>query len=195
MWPVRCLRRRTVRVHKVMLIAFSVIDILMVRSPHSALLLTGISLPSQPKAHTYMHATGMVRRCFQRRLALAAPTRVTLALAALALVQLPRPAPAADGSTPGTTPGSTPPFSPFNYGPTVVPQWFRGAKLGLFLHWGPVSQVGQELSYPLFCCPPDDVWCINRGSVEAPPPPLLLFQNRGPRVGSACVRACACACA
>lgn len=50
-------------------------------------------------------------------------------------------------------------WTPFGFGPRRVPAWFREAKLGMFIHWGPVSQVGQELSYPLLCCPLDDTGC------------------------------------
>jgi hypothetical protein len=50
-------------------------------------------------------------------------------------------------------------WTPFGFGPRRVPTWFREAKLGMFVHWGPVSQVGQELSYPLLCCPLDDMGC------------------------------------
>ena len=52
--------------------------------------------------------------------------------------------------------------SPFSYGPGAAPglaKWFRPAKLGLFMHWTPVSQKGWEITYPLLCCPPDDLGC------------------------------------
>eukprot|EP00117_Sycon_ciliatum_P018057 scpid54143/ scgid16819/ Tissue alpha-L-fucosidase; Alpha-L-fucosidase I; Alpha-L-fucoside fucohydrolase 1 len=39
--------------------------------------------------------------------------------------------------------------SPF-YFPTNI-TWFKEAKFGLFMHWGPVSQWGTEISFPLVC--------------------------------------------
>ena len=46
-------------------------------------------------------------------------------------------------------------FSPLNYGagsgnaPGL--SWFSAAKLGMFMHWGPVTQWGTEISFPLIC--------------------------------------------
>lgn len=37
---------------------------------------------------------------------------------------------------------------------------FDAAKLGLFIHWGPVSQWGTEISFPLTC---DSFPCVSRG--------------------------------
>jgi len=43
-------------------------------------------------------------------------------------------------------------YSPFKYGPDVPGmQWFTRAKLGMFMHYGPVSQWGTEISFPLVC--------------------------------------------
>lgn len=46
--------------------------------------------------------------------------------------------------------------SPDSYGPFVFPNragiaLFDAAKFGLFVHWGPVSQWGTEISFPLVC--------------------------------------------
>ena len=46
------------------------------------------------------------------------------------------------------------PFSPFNFQLSAAPgldSWFKDAKLGMFMHWGPVSQWGTEISFPLLC--------------------------------------------
>eukprot|EP00118_Oscarella_pearsei_P009687 m.56541 g.56541 ORF g.56541 m.56541 type:complete len:622 (+) comp34611_c0_seq3:46-1911(+) len=40
--------------------------------------------------------------------------------------------------------------SPFHF-PNSRGQWFDAAKFGLFMHWGPVSQWGTEISFPLVC--------------------------------------------
>eukprot|EP00047_Mylnosiga_fluctuans_P000132 m.187379 g.187379 ORF g.187379 m.187379 type:complete len:606 (+) comp10013_c0_seq2:412-2229(+) len=43
-------------------------------------------------------------------------------------------------------------YSPFNYGAKVPGmQWYSAAKFGMFIHWGPVSQWGTEISFPLVC--------------------------------------------
>lgn len=43
-------------------------------------------------------------------------------------------------------------YTPFNYGPQVPGmKWFTEAKLGMFMHWGPISQWGTEISFPLVC--------------------------------------------
>ena len=45
-------------------------------------------------------------------------------------------------------------FSPFNYGaggPVPGLKWFAGAKFGLFMHYGPVTQWEAEISFPLVC--------------------------------------------
>lgn len=47
-----------------------------------------------------------------------------------------------------------PAFSPFVYGAgkaAGLDNWFKDAKLGMFVHWGPVSQWGTEISFPLVC--------------------------------------------
>lgn len=46
-------------------------------------------------------------------------------------------------------------FDPFNYGvgsgnaPGL--EWFKTAKFGMFMHYGPVTQWGTEISFPLVC--------------------------------------------
>jgi alpha-L-fucosidase len=44
-------------------------------------------------------------------------------------------------------------WSPLNYGAGQAPglQWLADAKLGMFMHWGPVAQWGTEISFPLLC--------------------------------------------
>lgn len=52
--------------------------------------------------------------------------------------------------------------TPFNFGPgsaAGLDGWFSHAQLGLFFHWTPASQKGWEITYPLLCCPPDDLGC------------------------------------
>jgi alpha-L-fucosidase len=47
-----------------------------------------------------------------------------------------------------------PPFNPFKFREAAAPGmdgWFKDAKLGMFMHWGPVSQWGTEISFPLLC--------------------------------------------
>eukprot|EP00041_Stephanoeca_diplocostata_P014083 m.252938 g.252938 ORF g.252938 m.252938 type:complete len:584 (+) comp19572_c0_seq2:48-1799(+) len=49
---------------------------------------------------------------------------------------------------------STSAYTPFVYGQNTAPgmdKWFKDAKLGMFMHWGPVSQWGTEISFPLVC--------------------------------------------
>ena len=43
--------------------------------------------------------------------------------------------------------------SPMTYGAGRAPglEWFGDAKFGLFMHWGPVTQWGAEISFPLVC--------------------------------------------
>ena len=46
------------------------------------------------------------------------------------------------------------PYSPFKFQLGAAPgldTWFKDAKLGMFMHWGPVSQWGTEISFPLLC--------------------------------------------
>eukprot|EP01052_Picozoa_sp_SAG31_P007874 SAG31_NODE_384_length_16414_cov_7.492308_7_plen_193_part_00 len=45
------------------------------------------------------------------------------------------------------------PLDPFRFAGRAAPgmEWFKEAKLGLFMHWGPVSQWGAEISFPLVC--------------------------------------------
>lgn len=88
-----------------------------------------------------------------RRAAMAPRDRPAAMLALAALWPL-----ACSGANPAT---STPPdptcntqigYSPFKYGPGVPGmQWFTKAKLGMFMHYGPVSQWGTEISFPLVC--------------------------------------------
>eukprot|EP01079_Euglenida_sp_SAG-EU17-18_P006201 gene6201-6034_t len=50
--------------------------------------------------------------------------------------------------------GSAAPFNPFKFKGVASPgmdAWFKDAKLGMFMHWGPVSQWGTEISFPLVC--------------------------------------------
>ncbi len=44
------------------------------------------------------------------------------------------------------------PYWPFKFGPASLglPK-FRAARFGLFIHWGPCSQWGSEISFPLTC--------------------------------------------
>ena len=45
-------------------------------------------------------------------------------------------------------------FNPFKFSDAAAPglnSWFKDAKLGMFMHWGPVSQWGTEISFPLLC--------------------------------------------
>ena len=43
-------------------------------------------------------------------------------------------------------------YNPFNYGQnTPGMKWFSDAKFGLFMHNGPVTQWGTEISFPLVC--------------------------------------------
>ena len=45
-------------------------------------------------------------------------------------------------------------FNPFKFREAAAPGmdgWFKDAKLGMFMHWGPVSQWGTEISFPLLC--------------------------------------------
>ena len=49
---------------------------------------------------------------------------------------------------------SSPEFNPFLFKGSASPgmdSWFKDAKLGMFMHWGPVSQWGTEISFPLVC--------------------------------------------
>ena len=54
-------------------------------------------------------------------------------------------------------PGAASPYSPYNFGPNASDYTrdgmvkFTTAKLGLFIHWGPISQWGTEISFPLTC--------------------------------------------
>eukprot|EP01119_Soliformovum_irregulare_P015702 TRINITY_DN4458_c0_g1_i1.p1 TRINITY_DN4458_c0_g1~~TRINITY_DN4458_c0_g1_i1.p1 ORF type:complete len:494 (-),score=93.05 TRINITY_DN4458_c0_g1_i1:4-1485(-) len=48
------------------------------------------------------------------------------------------------------------PFYPQSDWPYIGPsdnakKWYDDAKFGLFIHWGPISQWGDDLSWPLFC--------------------------------------------
>ena len=42
-------------------------------------------------------------------------------------------------------------YSPFNFPNVAGLNLFDSAKFGLFIHWGPVSQWGTEISFPLVC--------------------------------------------
>lgn len=43
-------------------------------------------------------------------------------------------------------------YSPFNYGINSKGlEWFKDAKLGMFIHYAPVTQWGDDLSWPLVC--------------------------------------------
>eukprot|EP00051_Salpingoeca_urceolata_P009757 m.118538 g.118538 ORF g.118538 m.118538 type:complete len:641 (-) comp16434_c0_seq4:278-2200(-) len=45
-------------------------------------------------------------------------------------------------------------WSPFAYGNSKAApglKWFNNARFGMFMHWGPVSQWGTEISFPLVC--------------------------------------------
>ena len=44
--------------------------------------------------------------------------------------------------------------SPFAFGQgaqTPGMEWFKDAKFGMFMHWGPIAQWGAEISFPLMC--------------------------------------------
>lgn len=44
------------------------------------------------------------------------------------------------------------PYWPFQFGPSSQGlAKFRAARFGLFIHWGPCSQWGSEISFPLTC--------------------------------------------
>ena len=64
---------------------------------------------------------------------------------------------AAVSATPSEQPGSSEgatSFSPYRFQGSAAPGldgWFKDAKLGMFMHWGPVSQWGTEISFPLLC--------------------------------------------
>ena len=54
-------------------------------------------------------------------------------------------------------------FNPFKYKANAAPGldgWFKDAKFGMFMHWGPVSQWGTEISFPLVC---ESLPCSPRG--------------------------------
>eukprot|EP01084_Bolivina_argentea_P214283 363807_1 len=42
-------------------------------------------------------------------------------------------------------------YSPFSYGNTTKLQWFKKSKLGMFIHYSPITQWGDELSWPVVC--------------------------------------------
>lgn len=44
------------------------------------------------------------------------------------------------------------PYWPFQFGPSAPGlARFRASRFGLFIHWGPCSQWGSEISFPLTC--------------------------------------------
>ena len=114
---------------------------------------------------------------WKRRGASRSPVKVYVALTALLFL-----APVFDASAANEQEG----WTPFGFGPKKVPAWFREAKLGMFIHWGPVSQVGQELSYPLLCCPLDDAGCD--GAVRCIIAPYTIFV--APKFSTATTASC-----
>jgi alpha-L-fucosidase len=57
--------------------------------------------------------------------------------------------------------------TPFLFPNELGRKWFDAAKFGLFMHWGPVSQWGTEISFPLVCSSlPCTVAGPNRSSIR-----------------------------
>eukprot|EP01084_Bolivina_argentea_P214284 363811_1 len=42
-------------------------------------------------------------------------------------------------------------YSPFAYSNSTTLKWFKKAKLGMFIHYSPVTQWGDDLSWPVVC--------------------------------------------
>ena len=42
-------------------------------------------------------------------------------------------------------------YSPWAYGNQTKLQWFKKSKLGMFIHYSPVTQWGDDLSWPVVC--------------------------------------------